>query len=106
MVSMVLAQITYEPRVRPVLEDLFESEGSEIYLKDLALYAPQGQAVTFEYLMLAAKRRGEVALGVQIHEANPKNRYGVKLNPNLAFRRAPFVPKPKDRLIVLAEDDG
>ena len=46
MVSMVLAQITYEPRIRPVLEDLFVSEGSEIYIKEIGFYAQIGVPTT------------------------------------------------------------
>ena len=64
MVSMVLAQITHEPRVGPVLEDLFRSEGSEIYLKALRIYADLNEPVTFEELILRAKKRNEVALGL------------------------------------------
>ncbi|GMV16514.1 MAG: hypothetical protein HS104_25155 [Polyangiaceae bacterium] len=105
MVSMVLAQVTHEPRVRPVIEDLFQSEGSEIYLKDLTRYVPPGQPTTFEYLTVAAKARGEVALGIQIHVNDPAQRYGVHLNP-WQFRQAAITPKKGDRLIVLAEDDG
>lgn len=105
MVSMVLAQVTHEPRVRPVIEDLFQSEGSEIYLKDLTRYVPAGQPTTFEYLTVAAKARGEVALGIQIHVNDPAQRYGVHLNP-WRFRQAAITPKQGDRLIVLAEDDG
>lgn len=104
MVSMVLAQVTYEPRARAVLEDLFQSEGSEIYLKDLSLYAAPGQKLTFEHLILAAKARNEVALGLQIYEDEPSKRYGLVLNP--LSRQEPFVAKPGDRLLVLAEDDG
>ncbi len=106
MVSMVLAQITYEPRVRAVLEDLFQSEGSEIYLKDISLYAPPGQQVTFEYLMLAAKARNELALGVQVYVDDASKRFGLYLNPSPALRVAAFTPKAGDRLVVLAEDDG
>jgi hypothetical protein len=104
MVSMVLAQITYEPRVQAVLEDLLRSEGSEVYLKPLEFYCPPGQAVTWEYLLLAAKARGEVALGVQIYQENPAAKYGLMLNPQA--RQQPVMPKPGDRLIVLAEEDG
>ncbi len=106
MVSMVLAQITYEPRIRPILEDLFQSDGSEIYIKDLSLYCPLGQPITFEHLVIAAKARGEVALGIQVYEESAANKYGLRLNPNAQLRRTPFVPKPKDRLVVLAEDDA
>ena len=104
MVSMVLAQVTHEPRVRPVLEDLFQSEGSEIYLKDIRKYVPVGQPVSFEYLILAAKARNECALGVQIFVDDPAKRYGLVLNPK--DRAGPFTPKMGDRLVVLAEEDG
>ncbi len=103
MVSMVLAQITYEPRVRAVLEDLFQSDGSEIYLKDLALYSPPGATTTFEQLILTAKRRGELALGIQLR-AEGGIKHGLTLNP--ADRQKPINPQPGDRLVVLAEDDG
>jgi ion channel POLLUX/CASTOR len=106
MVSMVLAQITYEPRIRPVLEDLFQSEGSEIYIKPMSLYVAEGTPVTFEQLILVAKARGEVALGIQNYSTDASAKYGMRLNPDLAFRRTPFTPGPRDRLIVLAEDDG
>ena len=104
MVSMVLAQVTYEPRVQAVLEDLLRSEGSEIYLKPLSFYCPEGQAVTFEYLVLAAKARGEVALGLQIISEDAEKKYGLTLNPTV--RDVAFVTKPGDRLVVLAEEDG
>lgn len=103
MVSMVLAQITYEPRVRAVLEDLFQSDGSEIYLKDLSLYAQPGSTTTFEQLMVAAKRRGELAIGVQVR-AEGGEKHGLTLNP--IDRQKPITPQPGDRLVVLAEDDG
>ena len=106
MVSQVLAQVTYEPRIRAVLEDLFSSEGSEVYIKDLSLYVALGQPTTFEHLVLAARARGETALGIQIYENDAEKRYGFTLNPVGARRTTPFVPKPKDRLVVLAEDDG
>ncbi len=104
MVSMVIAQVTNEPRVRPVLEDFFQSEGSEIYLKDLLIYAPAGQPISFEQLVLTAHKRGELALGVQIINEDPAQRYGLMLNPK--DRRSPIYPKPGDRLVVLAEDGG
>jgi hypothetical protein len=104
MVSMVLAQVTYEPRVQAVMEDLLRSEGSEVYLKPLSFYCPPNQPVTYEYLLLAAKARGEVALGVQVYQDAPEKKYGLVLNP--PNRQTPFLPKPGDRLIVLAEEDG
>jgi ion channel POLLUX/CASTOR len=104
MVSMVLAQTTHEPRLAPVLEDLFRSEGSEIYLKAMRIYAELGQPISFEELILRARARNEVALGYQVYVDDPKQRYGIVLNPK--DRHTPITPKVGDRLIVLAEDDG
>jgi hypothetical protein len=104
MVSMVLAQTTHEPRLAPVLEDPFRSEGSEIYLKAMRIYAELGQPISFEELILRARTRNEVALGYQIYVDDPKQRYGIVLNPK--DRRTLINPKVGDRLIVLAEDDG
>jgi hypothetical protein len=104
MVSMVLAQITYEPRVRAVLEDLFQSEGSEIYLKPTSFYVPDGSTITVEQLILLAKARQEVLLGVQQYVNDGGKRYGLVLNP--VDRKTAFVTKAGDRLVVLAEEDG
>jgi ion channel POLLUX/CASTOR len=109
MISMVLAQITFEPRAHAVFEDLVRSEGSEIYVKALELYLPpgfvgSGQVVTFEFLILAAKARGELALGLQIYTDDPESKHGLVLNPTDRLR--PFAPKPGDRMVVLAEDQG
>lgn len=104
MVSMVLAQVTYEPRVQAVLEDLLRSEGSEVYVKPMELYVPAGSQVTIEQLMLLAKARGEQMMGVQIYEDAPDRKYGLVLNP--MSRQTPIVTKAGDRLVVLAEEDG
>jgi hypothetical protein len=109
MISMVLAQITFEPRAHAVFEDLVRSEGSEIYVKPIELYLPpgfvgSGQVVTFEFLVLAAKARSELALGMQIYVADPAQKYGLVLNPG--DRTRAFAPKPGDKLVVLAEDQG
>ncbi len=109
MISMVLAQVTYEPRARAVFEDLVRSEGSEIYIKPVESYLPpgivgSGTPVTFEYLILAAKARGELALGLQIYVDDPESKYGLVLNPTT--RTTPFAPKHGDKLVVLAEEDG
>jgi ion channel POLLUX/CASTOR len=104
MVSMVLAQITYEPRVQAVLEDLLRSEGSEIYVKPLEFYSQLGQPTTVEHLVLAAKARGELMLGVQVVSGDAEKKFGLTLNPR--ERKSALVPKPGDKLIVLAEEDG
>jgi ion channel POLLUX/CASTOR len=104
MVSMVLAQVTQAPQLMSVLEDLFASEGSEIYLKAMSLYTPLGVPSSFEQLSLRAKARGEVAIGLQVGSASAVN-WGISINP-WRTRGQAFTPQAGDRLIVLAENDG
>lgn len=104
MVSMVIAQVTNEPRVRPVLEDLFRSDGSEIYLKSIELYAVPGYSITFEQLVLLAAKRGELALGYQ--QGSPPGGRPEKLILNPKDRTQPVDFRAGARLVVLAEDDG
>jgi hypothetical protein len=87
-------------------KDVFQSEGSEVDM-NLSLYVVSlGQPTTFEHLVVAARTRGETAMGIQTVENDASKRYGFTLNPVGTARTASFAPKPKDRLIVLAEDDG
>lgn len=105
MVSMVIAQVTNEPRVRPVIEDLFQSEGSEIYLKPIGFYSPPGYPITFEQLILLAAKRGELALGYQQGKQGPGHKpEPLILNPK--NRTLPLEFNQTARLVVLAEEDG
>ena len=38
MVSMMFAQISEEPRIQDVYDELFDEDGSEIYIKPARLY--------------------------------------------------------------------
>ncbi len=105
-ISMLVAQISEQPEMRDVYDDLFEESGSEVYLKPLELYLPTlPTQVTFGDLIAAAQNRGEIALGVKLaaQEENADANFGVELIP------------PKDRvidlragdtLVVVAEDES
>ena len=91
-----------EPRLS---EDLFEEDGSEIYLKPASLYFESFPAeVTFGDMMGIAQKRNEVCIGVKIKvlEADIRKNFGVKLIPP---KDKGYTLKPDDSLIVLAEDD-
>lgn len=106
LVSMMLAQVSESREIKFVYDDLFEEEGSEIYLKPLSLYAAQFPfEATFADLMALAQKREEICLGVKIKslEEDEGKNYGVKLIPP---KTESFSLRPEDSLIVLAEDES
>jgi voltage-gated potassium channel Kch len=102
LVSLMLAQVSENRDHAAVFADLFDPEGSELYLKPADGYVELGRKVTFATLVEAARRRGEVAIGYRVaaRADDAAASYGVKVNPR---KSATITLAPGDRLIVLAE---
>jgi hypothetical protein len=106
LVSMFLAQISEEPAVQTVYEDLFQEEGSEIYVKPAWLYA-ETLPITCRFadlMRLAQLREGEVCIGYKLKalEDDSSQNFGVKINP---AKDAQLTITTDDALVVVAEDD-
>ena len=103
VLSLLLAQVAETPELAEVFRDLFDSGGSEVYLREAAEYVALGREVSFATVQEAAQRRGEVAMGYRISaQADDKAAaYGVVLNPG---RDAKLLFVLQDRVIVLAEE--
>ena len=103
LTSLMLAQISENKELTAVFEDLFDPEGSEVYLKPASDYVETGVEVNFYTVAEAARRRGEVAFGYRqlAHAKDAARSYGVVVNPKksarLAFTR-------EDQVIVLADE--
>ncbi|MEM6732199.1 MAG: hypothetical protein AAF658_11630, partial [Myxococcota bacterium] len=67
MISMILAQLSEEPAMKRVYDDLFAEDGSEIYVKPARLYfdAFPVRCRFADLMRLAQKREGEVCIGVK-----------------------------------------
>ena len=106
LVSMLFAQISEEPDIQLVYDDLFQEDGSEIYVKPVELYFDSlPQTVTFADLMgLVQQRDQEVCIGVKIKaKVNDENaNYGIKLIP---IKDTVYKLQPGDALVVVAEDE-
>lgn len=103
LVSLTMSQLAENPALRPVFDDLFDEEGSEIYLKPAGDYIPLGEPVDFYTVVESARRRGEVAFGYRLAalaEDSTRN-YGVVMNPDKSLA---VTFGDADRIIVLAED--
>jgi hypothetical protein len=105
LITMIFAQLSEEPRIKQLYDDIFEEEGSEIYLKPAALYFDKFPVrVTFADLIGQVIKRDEICLGVRrgMHHDNPSKNFGVKLNPP---KDQVFNLGKEDSLVVLAEDE-
>jgi len=103
LISLVMSQISENKALGAVFADLFDPEGSEIYLKPAANYVQPGEPVNFYTVVEAARRRGETALGYRVlAEASDASRaYGVVINPE---KSVPVAFAEEDRIVVLAEE--
>lgn len=102
MLSLLLTQISENRYLSSVFWDLFDPEGSEIYLKPVQRYVKTGISVDFYTVLESAARRGEVAIGYRVfaQRADSESSYGVVVNPNKS-REATF--EEEDTIIVVAE---
>ena len=98
-----LSQLSEDAELFDVFTDIFDPEGSEIYLKPASDYIALNQPVNFYTVVEAAKRRGETAIGFRlVSEAkNPEKAYGVHTNPK---KSAQVVFTSTDKVIVIAEN--
>lgn len=103
LISLMLSQLSENKHLKKVFDDLFSSDGSEIYLKPSSEYIKSGEEINFYTVIESALQRGETAIGYRItaEANNPEKQYGVKVNPKKSEK---FVLKPEDKIIVLAED--
>ena len=106
IVSMLFAQISEEPEIQKVYDDLFQEDGSEIYVKPVELYFDSfPQQVTFADIMaLVQQRDEEVCIGVKIGAkvGNADENFGIKLIP---FKDVQYELDAGDALVVVAEDE-
>ena len=103
LISLMLSQISENPELSLVFQDLFDPEGSEIYLKPAEEYVRMDTPLNFYTVVEAARRRNQVAIGFRLQsEAFDANKsYGVRINPPKSL---PTSYAKGDRIIVLSEE--
>ena len=101
-ISLLLSQISERKALGGVFEDIFNSEGSEIYLKSAKNYVELNEEINFYTIVESARRRNEVAIGYRIGKdsVNHKANYGIVLNPHKLEKKS-F--SNDDEIIVLSE---
>jgi len=103
LISRMLTQLSETRELKTVFDDLFDADGSEIYLKDAVEYVKPNMPVNFYTVLESAAAKGETAMGYRV-VANAhfvEDNYGIVINP-LKSEKITF--SEFDKIIVLAED--
>ncbi len=105
LITMMFAQLSEEPRMKMIYDDLFQEEGSEIYVKPASLYFSDfPMQATFADVIAQSQKRDEVCLGIRVgtlHKDASRN-FGVRLNLPKDER---ITLTAQDFLVVLSEDE-
>jgi len=107
-VSQIMAQVSEEPLALDVYDDLFQAEGSELYIKPISYYFPfdgkESITVVYGECVHAAQLRGEIILGAQLQtrEKDKDKMFGISLIPD---KNQEFTFTKEDGLIALAKDE-
>jgi hypothetical protein len=102
LISLMLSQLSENGELSNVFADLFDAEGSELYLKPITDYVELEKPVSFYTVVEAARRRNETAVGYRvIHEANDASKsHGIYTNPK---KSQTVTFSAGDRVVVLAD---
>ena len=103
LLSLMLSQISENAELSEVFQDLFDPEGSEIYLKPAEEYVRMSTPLNFYTVVEAARRRNQIAIGYRLqNEAYDASKsFGVRINPPKSLQTTYALD---DRIIVLSED--
>jgi Trk K+ transport system NAD-binding subunit len=103
IISLLLSQLSENPELKKVFDVLFESEGSEIYLKPIQRYIKTGESVNFYTLIERASQLNETAIGYRINDQKDRleTNFGIRINPKKSDE---IDFSPNDLLIVLSEN--
>jgi len=102
IISLLMAQVSYNKYLMRVYDDLFNMHGNEIYLKPMRDYIRMGEQVDFYSIQESAKRKGETAIGYRIGSLihDSRRNYGIVINP---AKSKMLVFGEQDKIIVISE---
>lgn len=103
LLSLLMTQVSENKYLMRVFEDLFDADGSEIYIKPAKEYVTTGEQTNFYTILESAARKNEVAIGYRIFAKSKdvNHDYGVVVNPKKSDY---FELTEEDEIIVLSED--
>jgi voltage-gated potassium channel Kch len=101
LAALLIAQVSENPALAPVFDDLFDAEGASISVNPIEIYAKPGKPIEYAELVAIGRAHGESVIGYRTLEGSKHQASsGVKLNPIKSTR---FVPAKGDGLIVVGD---
>ena len=103
IISLLLTQVAENNVLNAVFEDIFDSDGSEIYIRPAGNYVDLSKPVNFYTIVESARRKGEIAFGYKIAQEADQGlaNSGVHINP----KKSQLVQfEEADCIIVAAEE--
>ncbi|MFJ3904999.1 potassium transporter TrkA [Streptomyces sp. NPDC090025] len=99
LLSLRLAQISENPHLDRVFDELFAPTGCQITLRPAADFVPLGRPVGFGTVIESVRGHGDLAIGHRLarHVGEPPH-HGVRLNPDMT---ATISYAPEDRIVIL-----
>jgi hypothetical protein len=103
LVSLLMSQLTENKNLKTVFDDLFDADGSEIYLKPITEYIKAGVETDFYTVLESAAQKNQTVIGYRLsrYSKDASKAYGVVVNPNKSDR---IKFEENDKLVVLSED--
>jgi len=102
LAALLISQLSQNPTIAPVFEDLFDADGAAIHLRPVENYVPVGEKVSFAELVAAGREAGQSVIGYRSASAGKDDASkGVSLNPS---KNTEFATAAGDSLIVIASE--
>mgnify|MGYP002143985397 CR=1 FL=1 len=101
LAALLISQVSENPELAPVFEDLFDAQGAALNVKPVDHYATVGKEYEYAELVAMGRSHGESVIGYRVAaESKTDAAGGVKLNPakNTKFKLA-----AGDNLIVIGD---
>lgn len=96
--SLMMAQISENPNILPLINELLDESGSELYMKPAADYVAIGVPVDSYILTESAARKGEIYLGFRHIDETTNN---VVVNPQ---KDMSIIFSENDQIVVIADN--
>ena len=101
LAALLIAQVSENPALAPVFDDLFDADGASISVNPIESYAAVGKPIEFAQLVAIGRANGESVIGYRTLEGSKKlSSSGVRLNP---AKTTIFTPAKGDGLVVVGE---
>ena len=95
-VCLLMAQVSENPKLIPMITEILDESGSELYMKPAANYVAIGTPVDSYTLTESAARKGEIFVGYRLTGST-----NVVINPN---KEDLITFGPEDQLILIAKE--